>query len=144
MRKIRVGVAARRVEDVGMGGVPTKRVLVVGDRPEIGAVVEEVLTRYGYQVRHASHSAAASVMLTEREGLFPHVAILDTGRFLKSSVTVMKFIRGTMRSSLPVIVLTAGATEEHEAEFQRLGVNWLLWKPVSAAELVSAVAAATG
>jgi DNA-binding response OmpR family regulator len=83
-------------------------------------------------------------MLTESEEAFPHVAILDTGRFLTSSVSVMEFIRGTMRSSLPVIVLTASATEEQEADFERLGVNRLLWKPVSARELLSTVAEAAG
>ena len=144
MRKKEVGVAVRRVEGAAMGGVPAKRVLVVGDRPEIGAVVGELLTRYGYEVQHASHSTAASLMLTESEEAFPHVAILDTGRYLTSSVSVMEFIRGTMRSSLPVIVLTASATEEQEADFERLGVNRLLWKPVSARELLSTVAEAAG
>ena len=136
------GSSVRRVEDGTMAVVPATRVLVVGDEPRIGYVLGELLSRGGYEVQHANHAAAPSLMATKSKEAFPDVAILDTGRHSVSTVSVLEFIRGTMDSSLPVIVLTANATEEHEAEYQRLGVNQLLWKPVSAAELLSAVAEA--
>ena len=127
-----------------MGAVSTKRVLIVGDRPEVAAVVAELLTRSGYQVQRASHSTAASFVLAEATDAFPDIAILDANRLLGSSFSVMQFIRNTMCGRLPVIVLATGAAEEHEQEFQRLGASRLLWKPVAAAELLSAVAEAAG
>jgi CheY-like chemotaxis protein len=119
-----------------------KRVLVVGDEPEIGSVLGELLARYGYEVQHATHSAAPSLLAGEPGEQPPHVALLDTGRPARRSVSVLEFIRSTLQSNLPVIVLTADATEEHEAEYRRLGVHRLLWKPASASDLLLAVSEA--
>jgi DNA-binding response OmpR family regulator len=52
----------------------------------------------------------------------------------------MQSLRNSAPSALPVIVLTTRAAEDLEGEFHRAGASRLLWKPVSAAELLAAVA----
>jgi CheY-like chemotaxis protein len=121
-----------------------KRVLVVGDRPDVRDVLGEVLSRSGYLVRYASYGTAESVVLAAQDEAFPHVAVIDTGRPAEVDISVLEHIRSRAHRDLPAIVITAGMTEEHGAEFERLRVRRVLCKPVPAVELLSAVAAAVG
>jgi len=127
-----------------MSTAPAPRVLVVEDDPGVIDVLSELLTREGYEVERANHGIDAIVRLTAAEEAPPQLVILDIGLPLESGVAVLEFIRSTMRSSLPVIVLTASVTPEQEAEIQRLGVNRLLRKPAATSLLLSAVAELIG
>ena len=127
-----------------MEALATKRVLVVGDRADVRDVLGELLSRSGYVVRYASYSTAESAVLAAQEEAFPHVAVIDTGRPAEVDISVLEHIRGREHGDLPAIVITAGMTEEYRAEFERLRVHRVLFKPVPAVELLSAVAAAVG
>ncbi|MGD0113894.1 MAG: response regulator [Armatimonadota bacterium] len=127
-----------------MDACAAKRVLVVGDRPDVRDVLGELLSRAGYLVRYASHGTAESAVLASQEEAFPHVAVIDTGRPAEVDISVLEHIRSRACSDLPAIVIIAGMTEEHGAEFERLRVHRVLCKPVPAVELLSAVAAAIG
>jgi len=125
-----------------MAGVPATRVLVVEDDPEVVAVLGELLTVHGYEVHHAAHSTAAFVMLTAPHDVLPHLVILDIGLPMVSGVAVLEFIRITLCSDLPVVVLTGTATPEQEERLRELGVRAFLRKPASVRALLSAVAEA--
>jgi CheY-like chemotaxis protein len=127
-----------------MAGVPSTRVLVVEDDLEVVYVLCGLLTAHGYEVCHAPHSMAAFTMLVTPQEALPHVVILDIGLPGVSGVAVLEFIRTTVCSDLPVVVLTGVATPEQEERLKELGVSAFLRKPTSASIILSAVAEAVG
>jgi CheY-like chemotaxis protein len=144
MRNIKVGVASWRVEDAAMAGVPATRVLVVEDDPEVVYILSGLLTAHGYEVCHAPHSMAAFHMLVTPQEALPHVVVLDIGLPGVRGVAVLEFIRITLGSDLPVVVLTGVATPEEEERLKELGVSAFLRKPTSASIILPAVAEAVG
>lgn len=127
-----------------MAGIPATRVLVVEDDPEVVYVLVGLLTAHGYEVYHAPHSMAAFHMLVTPQEALPHLVILDIGLPGVSGVAVLEFIRITLQSDLPVVVLTGVATAEQEERLKELGVSAFLRKPTTASVIVSAVAEALG
>jgi len=122
-----------------MAGVPEARVLVVEDDPEVVYVVCGMLAAHGYVVCHAPHSMAAFHMLVTPQEALPEVVILDIGLPGVRGVAVLEFIRNSMGSDLPVVVLTGVATPEEEERLKELGVSAFLRKPTSCSIILSAV-----
>ena len=122
-----------------MAGTAGKRVLVVEDDPEVVYVVCGMLSAHGYVVCHAPHSMAAFHMLVTPEEALPEVVVLDIGLPGVRGVAVLEFIRLTMKSDMPVVVLTGVATAREEDRLRELGVNALLRKPSSCSTILSAV-----
>ena len=121
------------------------RILIVEDNPEVMAVLRELLLRSGYDVQEARHGAEALVQLSAPKENLPDLVILDIGLPLEGGVGVLAFMRRTVHSALPVIVLTASASHAQEQEIQQLGVSAYLRKPASSdlllAEIKRALAA---
>ena len=115
------------------------RVLIVEDNPEVMAVLRELLVRNGYDVREARHGAEALVQLSAPRESLPDLILLDIGLPLEGGVGVLAFLRRTLHSALPVIVLTASATFEQEQEIQQLGVSAYLRKPAPSELLLAEV-----
>jgi CheY-like chemotaxis protein len=115
------------------------RVLIVEDNSEVMAVLRELLLRSGYDVQEARHGAEALVQLSAPRESLPDLVILDIGLPLEGGVGVLAFLRRTVHSALPVIVLTASATLEQEREIQQLGVSAYLRKPASSDLLLAEV-----
>ena len=115
------------------------RILIVEDNPEVMAVLRELLLRSGYDVQEARHGAEALVQLSAPRESLPDLILLDIGLPLEGGVGVLAFLRRTVHSALPVIVLTASATLEQEREIQQLGVSAYLRKPASSDLLIAEV-----
>jgi len=115
------------------------RILIVEDNPEVMAVLRELLLRNGYDVQEARHGAEALVQLSAPRESLPDLILLDIGLPLEGGVGVLAFLRRTVHSALPVIVLTASATLEQEREIQQLGVSAYLRKPASSDLLLAEV-----
>lgn len=122
-----------------MAEEPAKRVLVVEDDPEVVYVLCGMLAAHGYEVCHAPHSMAAFHMLVTPQEALPQVVILDIGLPGVRGVAVLEFIRITLCSDLPVVVLTGVATPEEEERLKELGVSAFLRKPTSCGIILSAV-----
>jgi DNA-binding response OmpR family regulator len=122
-----------------MAGTPGPRVLVVEDDPEVVYVVCGMLSAHGYRVCHAPHSMAAFHMLVTPGEALPEVVILDIGLPGVRGVAVLEFIRLTMGSDLPVVVLTGVATVKEEERLEELGVSAFLRKPASCSTILAAV-----
>ena len=120
------------------------RILIVEDNPEVMAVLRELLLRSGYDVQEARHGAEALVQLSAPKESLPDLILLDIGLPLEGGVGVLAFLRRTVHSALPVIVLTASATLEQEREIQQLGVSAYLRKPASSDLLLAEVKRALG
>jgi DNA-binding response OmpR family regulator len=115
------------------------RVLLVEDDPEVVYVVCGMLAAHGYRVCHAPHSMAAFHILVTPDEALPQAVILDIGLPGVRGVAVLEFIRITMGSDLPVVVLTGVATPKEEARLRELGVSAFLRKPASCSTILSAV-----
>ena len=115
------------------------RVLIVEDNTEVMAVLRELLLRNGYDVQDARHGAEALVQLSAPRESLPDLILLDIGLPLEGGVGVLAFLRRTVHSALPVIVLTASATLEQEREIRQLGVSACLRKPASSELLLAEV-----
>lgn len=118
---------------------PRPNVLVVYDEPQVRATLREILTRSGYEVLEASHGKGALVELAAPESMLPDLVILDMGLPLEGGVRVLRFLRETRRSDVPVIVLTGAATEEQQQQVEQLGVSACLPKPAPAEKLLAEV-----
>jgi CheY-like chemotaxis protein len=117
--------------------VAARRILVVEDESEVMSVLSDLLTRNGYEIDEARHGAEALVHLTAPPTQLPDLVLLDVKLPLEGGVRVLEFIRHTLRSPLPVIVLTGSATEEQERTIAELGVSALLRKPTPSDLLLS-------
>lgn len=127
-----------------MGGTPLSRVLVVEDNQELAAVLQELLTRHGYEVVIARNGMEALIPLSGPVTERPHLVLLDVNLPLQSGVSVLDFVRNALQSKLPVVVLTASANPAQEAELRRLGVSDFLRKPAPAQQVLAAVTSALG
>jgi len=124
-------------------GRPT-RVLVVEDDAEVVELVSELLVREGYAVAAARTGVAAVAALTASLEEAPQVVLLDLGLPLEDGVSVLTFLRRTIGSGLPVIVMTGRADPEAEAAVRELGITEYLRKPVSPQELLASISSALG
>lgn len=115
------------------------RILIVEDNPEVMAVLRELLLRSGYDIQEARHGAEALVQLSAPKESLPDLILLDIGLPLEGGVGVLAFLRRTVHSAVPVIVLTASATLEQEREIQQLGVSAYLRKPTASDLLLAEV-----
>ncbi len=115
------------------------RILIVEDNLEVMAVLRELLLRNGYDVEEARHGAEALVQLSAPKESLPDLILLDIGLPLEGGVGVLAFLRKTVHSALPVIVLTASATQEQEQEIHQLGVSAYLVKPTASHRLLAEV-----
>ena len=122
-----------------MTAVAAPRILVVEDEAEVISVLSDLLGRSGYEIEQARHGAEALVHLTVPPSELPDLVMLDINLPLEGGVRVLEFIRSTLRSPVPVIVLTASATEQEEKKIADLGVSAFLRKPASAEAILSQV-----
>lgn len=122
-----------------MAAPPSRRVLIVEDELQVSELLREMLVRNGYEVQQARNGAEAIVCLTEPGESLADLVILDINLPLESGVYVLELLREKLGSTIPVIVLTASATEEQDEELERLGISAYLRKPASTNVLLSEV-----
>lgn len=115
------------------GGVT---VLVVDDEPKIRDLVGAYLRREGYHVVLAD-SGLAALRISER--LRPDLLVLDLGLPDLPGEELLRLLRRS--SDIPVIMLTARASEGDRVAGLRLGADDYVIKPFSPRELVARVEA---
>ena len=113
-----------------------KRIVVIDDDPSVQEVVRAYLERDGYLV----YVAAAGVEgLTTAERIKPGLVILDLMLPDRSGEDIASEIR--RRSDVPILMLTAKASEDERVAGLALGADDYLTKPFSPRELVARVRA---
>ena len=119
--------------------VPSDRVLVVDDEPDIVALVAYHLAKSGYAVSTAA-SGPDGLAAARRDK--PSLVILDLMLPGLSGLEVMEELRaGAATSSIAVLMLTARREESDRIKGLTLGADDYLTKPFSPQELVLRVAA---
>lgn len=120
------------------------KILVVDDEADSRDLVAAILTRCGSQVR-CSESAAEAIRAFREWN--PDLLVSDIAMPSEDGYDLIKKLR-RLRSKrakqIPVIALSAYATDEHRLQALSAGFQMHLAKPIEPKSLVTAVAAALG
>ena len=117
---------------------PKMKILVVDDEPFNVALLEDMLSLSGYK-RVKSISDSRLAFETYR-GFEPDLVLLDLMMPHIDGFQVLETLRSTASEILlPVIVLTADATEETRRRAFRAGASDFLLKPLDHAEVLSRI-----
>lgn len=121
---------------VGAPAVARATVLVVEDDATVRELVVFHLTRSGFGVLEASDAAAAGALLEHADAVVLDWMLPDI-----SGIGWLRRLRASSGDGLPVLMLTARASEVDRVEGLEAGADDYLVKPFSAAELVARVRA---
>ena len=119
-----------------MEGEPNKKIVVIDDEPSVQDVVRAYLEKDGYHVFVAGN-ASDGLSLAER--IKPGLVVLDLMLPDRSGEEVCREVR--QRSDVPILMLTAKASEDERVNGLALGADDYLTKPFSPRELVARVRA---
>ncbi len=119
-----------------MNAQPNKKVVVVDDDASVQEVTRAYLERDGYLV-YVAGTAAEGLAVAER--VKPGLVVLDLMLPDRSGEDVCREIRE--RSDVPILMLTAKASEDERVAGLALGADDYLTKPFSPRELVARVRA---
>jgi DNA-binding response OmpR family regulator len=111
-----------------------RRVLVVDDEPVVRDVLSRYLVREGFTVTEAEDGTAA---LEAVEEVSPSVVLLDLMLPRLSGLDVLRALR--LNGDLPVIILSARASERERIQGLQLGADDYVVKPYSPGEVVARV-----
>jgi DNA-binding response OmpR family regulator len=110
------------------------RVLVVDDEPMVRDVLTRYLSREGFEVTGAADGLQA--LEAVRQGA-PDVILLDLMLPRMSGLDVLRTVR--MEGDVPVIILSAKASEQERIQGLQLGADDYVVKPYSPGEVVARV-----
>ena len=115
---------------------PNKKIVVIDDEPSVQDVVRGYLERDGYLV-YVAANGSEGLALAERTK--PGLVVLDLMLPDVSGEEICREIRS--RSDVPILMLTAKASEDERVGGLALGADDYLTKPFSPRELVARVRA---
>ena len=119
-------------------------ILVVDDHPINRLLIQSMLSKDGWNVVEADSAAAAMALL--HEGLRPTVIFMDirmpTGNGFDATQQIRSWESANGVQPIPIIALTADTQEETQIRALEVGMNGYVSKPVTLAQLQSALAAA--
>ena len=114
----------------------TYTILVCDDEKEITDAIEIYLTQEGYEVRKA-YDAPQAISILEKEEI--HLLIMDIMMPGMAGLTAVLKIRKNMKSSIPIIILSAKGQDTDKIMGLNYGADDYITKPFSPLELVARV-----
>lgn len=113
-----------------------KRILVVDDDVEIRELLEQYLTKSGYDVTTAQHGIEMKAKLAQQ---YPDLILLDVMMPGEDGFSLCKYVRKD--SSVPIIMLTAVSDETDQIIGLELGADDYIAKPFSPRQLIARIRA---
>lgn len=113
-----------------------RRVLVVEDDPDINALLAKIAEREGYRPVQAYSGTEARLQL---EHAAFDLVLLDVMLPGMDGAALIALVRDELRSSVPVIVVSAKAGAADKVDLLTLGADDYVTKPFSPSELVARV-----
>lgn len=110
-----------------------KSVLIVEDDPKIRNLLKIYLTKDGYEVIEAVNGYEAKEKILQFD---PCILILDLMLPGVSGEDICEWVREDLKNMMPIIMLTAKATEKNRIHGFKLGADDYVVKPFSPAELM--------
>ena len=119
----------------------SKRALIVEDEPDVASLIKHTLERGGGMEVDIAHTGEAA--LTKAAERPPDIVILDLNLPGFDGLEVCRILRGRQGfAALPIIMLTARASEGDRIRGLDLGADDYMTKPFSPRELAARVRAA--
>ncbi|MBU6469746.1 MAG: sigma-54 dependent transcriptional regulator [Gammaproteobacteria bacterium] len=112
------------------------QILVVDDEADIRAMVQEILTEEGYEVKVAG--SAAEARSARRQGE-PDLVLLDIWMPDMDGISLLREWTREQRLPFPVVMLSGHGTVDTAMEATRLGALDFVEKPLSLAKLLRTV-----
>ncbi len=111
--------------------VSQKRILLLEDDPNLGAVIEEHLKLNGYQVRRCHDGVEGSAAFSAESY---DLCLVDIMMPKKDGFTFVREVRA-FNTQVPIIFLTAKSLQEDRIEGFKIGCDDYITKPFSIEEL---------
>jgi two-component system alkaline phosphatase synthesis response regulator PhoP len=121
------------VKNLNQTNLIGKSVLIVEDDPKIRNLIKIYLIKDGYEVIEASNGVEAKEKIQQFD---PCILILDLMLPGISGEEICRWVREDLKNMMPIIMLTAKATEKNKIEGFKLGADDYVVKPFSPAELM--------
>lgn len=113
-----------------------KNILIVEDDPKLRQLLKIYLENEGYEIILAADGKEGMELFERRDPCF---VITDLLLPYKSGEDLCKWIRSDMKSDIPIMMLTAKATEEERIQGLLMGADDYVTKPFSPREVVARV-----
>lgn len=108
------------------------RILVADDEEDIRELIKLVLIRDGHHVVTVADGMAAVEM--HRQEVFDLI-VSDLRMPGLTGIQVTEEVRANPRGDIPILLLTASATDEDRGQARRAGISGLMVKPFKQADL---------
>lgn len=115
------------------------RILIADDSDAIRDVLNEALQDEGYDVTEVASGDAVIEAFKETNGPAPDLALMDIRMPGKDGLEVLRALRATRDSELPIIVMTAFGSASTAIEAMKLGAFDYIAKPFELDEVTVAV-----
>ena len=115
------------------------RILIADDSDAIRDVLSEALQDEGYDVTEVASGDAVIEAFKETGGPAPDLALMDIRMPGKDGLEVLRTLRSTRESELPIIVMTAFGSASTAIEAMKLGAFDYIAKPFELDEVTVAV-----
>ena len=116
---------------------PRKRVLVADDTEANRAVLAQVLVGWGFEVIQAMNGLEA---VTLAEAASPDLILMDIRMPVMSGVEAMLRMHQIPNlSTIPIIAVSAGVTQDKQAECAKAGAKAFLAKPIDTSRLLQEI-----
>jgi len=114
-----------------------ERILLVDDEESVASLVKQMLERMGYKVTSRLHSVEALEAFRASPSSYDLV-ITDMSMPIIPGDTLARKIR-SIRPGVPVIVCTGFSERIYEDNFEQMGIDGLLMKPIMKSKLAKTV-----
>lgn len=122
---------------------PGRRVLIADDNELNRHILTEILVQHGLIVEEAENGSKAAAAIQEKEPGYYHYVLMDIEMPVmdgyESTLRIRK-LPNRMRANVPIIALTANASEENRERAVEVGMDDFLAKPVNSARLLKSMA----
>lgn len=127
----------KNISPVNAGILKGKKILVVDDNEMNRLVAETILREYGVLVSEATNGEEATALLASENF---DLVLMDIQMPVMNGLDATVFIRKELKSSIPVVALTANAIRGENEKCFAAGMNDYLSKPFEENQLIQIVA----
>lgn len=110
-----------------------KKLLLAEDDDLLASLLQFRITRAGYEVAHASNGKMVKEYLGKN---LPDIIVSDIMMPYFSGMELIDYVRNTLKSSTPIIMISSAGNEENVLNSFKLGATDFISKPVNPSELL--------